>query len=74
MNNHGRGPGQPDSQDDVINKYGTFEVQRTNGTENDFPQIAQGLSEEKKQQLKREYEAWFHRPNADKSGFISHKK
>jgi len=74
MDNHGRGPGQPDSRDDVINKYGTLEVQRTNGTENDFPQIAQGLAEDKKQQLKREYEAWFHRPNADKSSFISHKQ
>jgi len=63
MNENERGPGQPDSKDDVINKYGTYEVQRTNGTENDFPQIAQGLSKEKKEQLKREYEAWFHRPD-----------
>lgn len=28
-----RKPGWPEGQDDVINKYGTYEVQRTNGTE-----------------------------------------
>ena len=59
-----RGPHWPDSKDDVINKYGTYEVQRTNGTENDYPQIAQGLSKEKKQELKQQYEAWYRRPNA----------
>lgn len=39
----GRKPGWPDGPDDVINKYGTYEVQATCGTENDFPMIAQGL-------------------------------
>ena len=38
-----RKPGWPDGPDDVINKYGTYEVQATCGTENDFPMIAQGL-------------------------------
>lgn len=39
----GRKPGWPDGPDDVINKYGTYEVQSTCGMENDFPMIAQGL-------------------------------
>ena len=39
----GRKPGWPDGPDDVINKYGTYEVLATCGTENDFPMIAQGL-------------------------------
>ena len=39
-----RKPGWPDGDDDVINKYGTYEIQRTNGVENPYPQIAQGLS------------------------------
>ena len=39
----GRKPGWPDGPDDVINKYGTYEVQATCGTGNDFPMIAQGL-------------------------------
>ena len=56
-----RGPGQPDSSDDVINKYGTYEVQRTNGTENDFPQIAQGLSKEETARLRQEKEQWYHK-------------
>ena len=28
-----RKPGWPEGDDDVINKYGTYEVQATNGTE-----------------------------------------
>ena len=41
-----RKPGWPDGPDDVINRYGTYEVQVTCGTENDFPMIAQGLPRE----------------------------
>jgi len=39
-----RKPGWPEGDDDVINKYGTYEVQRTNGMENLYPMIAQGIS------------------------------
>ena len=39
-----RKPGWPEGDDDVINKYGTYLVQRTNGMENPYPMIAQGLS------------------------------
>lgn len=47
-----RKPGWPDSDDDVINKYGTYEIQRTNGVENPYPQIAQGISpQEAEEQL-----------------------
>ena len=38
-----RKPGWPDGPDDVINRYGTYEVQSTCGMENDFAMIAQGL-------------------------------
>ena len=40
-----RAPGWPEGKDDVINKYGTYQVQATSGTENDFPQIAQGSAD-----------------------------
>lgn len=53
-----RGPGQPQGQDDVINKYGTYEVQATNGTEQDFPQIAQGLAKEEKERLQKKEARW----------------
>lgn len=53
-----RGPGWPDSKDDVINKYGTYEVQATNGTENDYPQIAQGMAKQQKELLKKKAEQW----------------
>ena len=38
-----RRPGQPDATDDMINRYGTYEVQHTADTDNTFPMIAQGL-------------------------------
>ena len=38
-----RGPGRPDGEDDVIHRYGTYEVQATADTENAYPMIAQGL-------------------------------
>ena len=52
MPKHSRGafdrrrPGQPDGADDVINRYGTYEIQDTCGMANDFPMIAQGLPRE----------------------------
>lgn len=53
-----RGPGWPDGPDDVINKHGEYEVQATNGTEHDFPQIAQGMSREEVKVLKEKEARW----------------
>ena len=39
MQHRKRGPGWPDSPSDVINKYGTYEVQDTTETDNAFPTI-----------------------------------
>lgn len=36
-------PGMPADCADLINRYGTYEIQRTADTENFFPAIAQGL-------------------------------
>lgn len=36
-------PGMPADCVDLINRYGTYEIQRTADTENFFPAIAQGL-------------------------------
>lgn len=30
---------------DMVNRYGTYNTQNTNGIQNDYPQIAQGLSD-----------------------------
>lgn len=35
--------GQPDSTFDLINQYGTYNIQPTNEQENPFPAIAQGM-------------------------------
>ena len=53
-----RKPGWPDAEDDVINKYGTYEIQRTNGTENPYPMIAQGLSRQEAQQQIEAAQRW----------------
>ncbi len=45
----------PDSSFDLINKYGTYEIQPTADTDNPFPHIAQGLAKEKNR-VKREGE------------------
>lgn len=54
----GRGPGWPEGDDDVINRYGTYEVQRTNGMENPCPAIAQGLSRREARAQQREALKW----------------
>lgn len=53
-----RKPGWPDGDDDVINKYGTYEVQRTNGMENRYPMIAQGLSRQEAGEQLEAAERW----------------
>ncbi len=38
-----------DTAFDMVNKYGTFEIQPSNDTDNTFPAISQGLSKKHKQ-------------------------
>ena len=35
--------GQPEACDELLHKYGTYEIQPTNDSENAFPKISQGL-------------------------------
>lgn len=37
--------GQPQTVFDMLNKYGTYNIQPTADNENEYPKIAQGLSE-----------------------------
>lgn len=48
--------------EELVNKRYEYEVQATNGTEHDFPQIAQGLSEAEEERLKRHYDQWYRKP------------
>ena len=36
-------PDSPETPNELVNKYGTYEIQPTAETENSFPTIAQGL-------------------------------
>lgn len=44
--------GQPRTCGELIHKYGTYEIQPTSDSDNEFPEIAQGIApEEKKNQI-----------------------
>ncbi len=43
--------GQPRNVEDQINKFGTYEIQPTADSGNEFPEIAQGLSEYEKRYI-----------------------
>ena len=38
-------PDNPETPWEMVNKYGTYEIQPTNDIDNEFPTIAQGLPE-----------------------------
>lgn len=40
--------GQPETIFDLLNKYGTYNIQPTADNENEFPEIAQGLPSDSK--------------------------
>lgn len=44
----------PDSSFDLVNKYGTYEIQPTADTDNPFPHIAQGLPPTNKRAKRQE--------------------
>ncbi len=41
-------PDSPETPYEMVNKYGTYEIQPTAETENSFPTIAQGLPKHRK--------------------------
>ena len=43
---------QPETVYDLINKYGTYQIQPTAESDNDFPKIAQGLPKEENRRVK----------------------
>ena len=43
--------GEPVDVVDIINKYGTYEIQPTADSDHDFPKIAQGLPSEGNRKL-----------------------
>ena len=43
--------GVPEGCFDIVNMYGTYEVQRTADTENEFPRIAHGTPEAEKDKV-----------------------
>ena len=46
--------GEPEDSFDMVNKYGTYNVQPTSQTENSFPHIAQGLPKKRKNRKRQQ--------------------
>ena len=46
--------GQPETTFELINKYGTYEIQPTADSDNDFPKIAQALPKAKNRKLDKD--------------------
>ena len=42
---------QPETVFELLNKYGTYEIQPTADSDNDFPKIAQGLPREENRKI-----------------------
>ncbi len=47
-------PDSPETPHEMVNKYGTYEIQPTAETENSFPTIAQGLPKRRKKPSTKE--------------------
>lgn len=45
--------GEPEDSFDMVNKYGTYNIQPTSQTENSFPHISQGLPKNRKSRKKK---------------------
>lgn len=45
---------EPESTEEMVNKYGTYEIQPTADTDNQYPAIAQGYNEKQKKHSGRE--------------------
>ena len=50
--------GEPHDSFDLINMYGTYNIQPTADHGNEYPAIAQGLSKAEQQERERAREAW----------------
>ena len=42
--------GQPETVEELLHKYGTYVIQPTQDSENEFPKIAQGLPKKEKRE------------------------
>ena len=47
-----------DNAFDRVNKYGTYNIQPTNASDNTFPAISQGLDKKTAERLEKESERW----------------
>ena len=49
---------QPENVTEQINRYGTYNIQPTNSSDNTYPAIAQGLDKKEAERLEKEKDRW----------------
>lgn len=62
----------PDDCYEMVNRFGRCNVQATNNTDNDYPAIAQGLSEKTQKELHDERDRWKHQNDKESGGKYKH--
>lgn len=50
--------GSPENCSEMVNFYGTYNIQQTQNASNTYPTVGQGLSKEETEKLKKECERW----------------
>lgn len=55
--------GLPENCSEMVNFFGTYEIQQTQNADNTYPAIGQGLAKEEAEKLEKESERWL---NEDK--------
>ena len=50
--------GQPEDAFELINKYGTYNIQPTSDSGNEYPAVSQGLSDTAAAQAERQRDEW----------------
>lgn len=54
--------GQPETCDEILHKYGTYNIQPTSDSDNSYPKISQGLP---KSRMKKNYKGFDKKERAD---------
>lgn len=50
--------GLPENCSEMVNYFGTYEIQQTQNASNTYPAIGQGISEEEAEKLEKESDRW----------------
>lgn len=58
--------GLPENCSEMVNFFGTYNIQQTDNSSNTFPAIGEGLSKKECEKLEKEKERWLREDKTDK--------